>query len=85
MERKDYSKKPRYNKKPRFDKRKQDDRNKKPVGDRVVYSTKTEGPERKADWQLKLQAISDCFDRQDREDYKQLVEARYQELIHRNK
>ena len=63
----------------------QDDKRKQPVRDRVVYTTKTEGPERKADWQLKLQAISDCFDKQDREDYKQLVEARYQELIHRNK
>ena len=39
-------------KKPRFDKRKQDDKRKQPVGDRVVYTTKTEGPERKADWQV---------------------------------
>lgn len=85
MERKDYNKKPRYNQKPRFDKRKQDDKNKKEVGDRVVYTTKTEGPEKLADWQLKLRAISDCFDKQDREDYKELVEARYQELLHKNK
>lgn len=71
----------RYNK----DKRTQGNKPKRPEGDRVVYVTKTEGPERKADWQLKLQAISDCFDKQDREDYKELVERRYQELLHRQK
>lgn len=51
--------------------------------DRVVYVTKTIGPEKKADWQLKLQAISDCFDKQEREDYKELVEKRYNELWHK--
>lgn len=51
--------------------------------DRVVYVTKTTGPEKKADWQLKLQAISDCFDKQEREDYKELVEKRYNELWHK--
>ena len=38
-----------------------------------------------ADWQLKLKAISDCFDLQDKENYKELVEARFEELKHRQK
>lgn len=72
----------RYNKKPRFDKRNQSVK-KEDTQDRVVYRTPSTGPEKKADWQLKLQAIADCFDLQDKENYKELVEARYQELLHR--
>lgn len=73
--------KPRY-KKPKFN-RGDNRQPKKPEGDVVVYRTKPTGPEKPADWQLKLMAISDCYDKQDQENYKELVEARYQELLHR--
>lgn len=74
----------RYNN--RFNKDKRTQGNKridKQQENRIVYSTKADGPEKKADWQLKLQAISDCFDKQDREDYNELVEKRYNELWHK--
>ena len=46
MEKKNYNKsKPRYNKKPRFDNKKKEI-SKEPV---VVYTTKSTGPEKKAD------------------------------------
>lgn len=83
MERKDYRPKKRYNNKPRFIKKTQDNRKKEDLEPKVVYTTKVEGPEKYADWQLKLMAMSDCFDKQDQENYKELVEARYQELWHK--
>lgn len=81
MERKDYKPRKKYNKKPRFNKT-QDNR-KKSLEPVVVYTTKSEGPEKYADWQLKLMAMSDCFDKQGEDNYKELVEARYQELWHK--
>ena len=82
MEKKNYNKsKPRYNKKPRFDNKKKEI-SKEPV---VVYTTKSTGPEKKTDWQLMLMAISDCYELQDKENYKQLVQARFEELKHKNK
>lgn len=52
---------------------------------KVVYRTRPEGPEKKADWQLKLMAISDCFDKMGADNFDALVEQRYQALKHRNK
>lgn len=50
---------------------------------RVVYRTRQEGPERKADWQLKLIAIRDCYDKKDTDNFEELVEQRYQALKHK--
>lgn len=82
MDRKEYKPRKRYNNKPRFNKKTQDNRKQstEPV---VVYTTKSEGPEKLADWQLKLQAMSDLYDKRDDENYKHLVEVRYQELWHK--
>ena len=74
-----------YTRKPSFNKKKKFDRKEESKEDVVVYTTKLSGPAPKSDWQLKLQAISDCFDLQDRENYKELVEARFEELKHRQK
>ena len=74
-----------YTKKPSFNKKKKYDRKEESKEDKVVYTTKPSGPAPKVDWQLKLQAISDCFDLQDKENYKELVEARFEELKHRQK
>ena len=80
--------KPRYHKRPNFNKHKKnynDRKDNRESGNRIVYQTKSNGPEKLADWQLKLQAMSDCFQLHDREDYKELVEARYQELKHKQR
>lgn len=74
-----------YARKPSFNKKEKYDRKEESKEDRIVYTTKSSGPVPKADWQLKLQAISDCFDLQDKENYKELVEARFEELKHRQK
>ena len=74
-----------YTRKPGFNKKKRYDRKEESKEDVVVYTTKPSGPVPKADWQLKLQAISDCFDLQDKENYKELVEARFEELKHKQK
>ena len=50
---------------------------------KVVYRTRQEGPEKKADWQLKLMAIKDCYDKKDTDNFKELVEQRYQALKHK--
>lgn len=74
---------PRKNKKP-FNKRNQYDKFKHlEEKDEVVYRTRPSGAEKKADWQLKLNAISDCFELQDKENYHELVEKRFQELKHK--
>ena len=74
-----------YARKPSFNKKKKYDRKEESKEDRIVYTTKPSGPVLMADWQLKLKAISDCFDLQDKENYKELVEARFEELKHRQK
>ena len=74
-----------YARKPSFNKKKKYDRKEESKEDRIVYTTKPSGPVPMADWQLKLKAISDCFDLQDKENYKELVEARFEELKHRQK
>lgn len=74
-----------YTRKPSFNKKKKYDRKEESKIDEVVYTTKSSGPAPKADWQLKLLAISDCFDLQDKENYKELVEARFEELKHKQK
>ena len=74
-----------YARKPSFNKKKKYDRKEESKKDRIVYTTKPSGPVPKADWQLKLQAISDCFDLQDKENYKELVEARFEELKHKQR
>lgn len=77
------NKTPRKDKKS-FNKRKQFDKYKHiEEKDEVVYHTRATGPDKKADWQLKLNAISDCFDLQGNEDYHKLVEKRFQELKHK--
>lgn len=57
-------------------------KNPKDLEDKVVYRTKETGPKKKADWQLKLMAISDVLDLEV-EDFNKAVEQRYQELLHR--
>ena len=53
--------------------------------DKVVYRTKGDRPVKKADWQLKLQAISMCMSNHDGEIINSEVENIYQGLIHRTK
>ena len=74
-----------YTRKPSFNKKKKYDRKEESKGDKVVYATKPSGPVPMADWQLKLKAIFDCFDLQDKENYKELVEARFEELKHKQR
>ena len=52
------------------------------VEDKIVYRTKDDSPKKYAYWQLKLRAIADIMEK-DVEDFDKAVEARYQELIHR--
>lgn len=69
------------NKKKYINKRKPDG-NKKPedLKDRIVYRTKETGPQKKADWQLKLMAISDILGLEV-DNFNKAVEQRYQELL----
>ena len=53
--------------------------------DKVVYRTKEDKPAKKADWQLKLQAISMCMSNHDDKIIDSEVENIYQGLIHRTK
>ncbi len=59
--------------------------NQKPTSleDEVVYRTRIQGPLPLDDWQLKLKAISNCWDFWGKEEFDKKVEARYQELLHR--
>lgn len=75
-DRKPKYKKPKYN---RGDKRPVN----KPEGDNVVYRTPDNGKKILENWQLKLKALSDCYDKKDEKDFEAIVEARYQELLHR--
>lgn len=59
--------------------------NKKELTSEVVYRTKEEGPQKMADWQLKLRAISICMDNHDNQIISEDVEKIYQDLIHRGK
>ena len=59
--------------------------NKKELTSEVVYRTKEEGPQKLADWQLKLRAISICMDNHDNQIISEDVEKIYQDLIHRGK
>lgn len=52
-------------------------------GMRVAYVIGESKPKTRAPWQLKLQAISDCNRFMTRDNYKDLVEQRYQELLHK--
>ena len=63
-----------YNRKPR--------NNKKENTDNVVYRTKSVGPEKKADWQLKLMAISYVMDKMSMNDndFNDAVEKKFYEL-----
>lgn len=72
------SKKSNFRKKRRYNK----EENK---GDKIVYSIKPEGPAPAEDWQLKLMAIYDCFNLKGKENYKELVENRYNELKDKQK
>jgi hypothetical protein len=51
----------------------------------VVYKTKETGPQKLADWQLKLKAIAICMSNQDGKIISAEVEKIYQDLIHRAK
>lgn len=53
--------------------------------DKVVYRTKEDKTAKKADWQLKLQAISMCMSNNDGKIIDKDVESIYQGLIHRTK
>lgn len=53
--------------------------------DKVVYRTKEDKPAKKADWQLKLQAIYMCISNHDGKIIDSEVENIYQGLIHRTK
>ena len=53
--------------------------------DKVVYRTKEDKSAKKADWQLKLQAISICMSNHDGKIINSEVENIYQGLIHRTK
>lgn len=53
--------------------------------DEVVYTTPVTGPVKKADWQLKLIAISDCYSEMGKDNFTKLVEERYSYLKSRNK
>lgn len=59
--------------------------NQKPTSleDEVVYRTRIQEPLPLDDWQLKLKAISNCWDFWGKEEFDKKVEARYQELLHR--
>lgn len=48
---------------------------------RVVYVIGNPNPKGRLPWQLKLQAISDCARFRKKENYKAMVESRYQELL----
>lgn len=48
---------------------------------RVAYVIGDPKPKGRLPWQLKLQAISDCARFKNKENYKTLVENRYQELL----
>ena len=74
-----------YTRKPSFDKKKKFDRKEENKEDTVVYTTRSSGPAPMADWQLQLKAMSDCYDMRDKENYKELVQARFEELKHKHK
>ncbi len=74
-----------YTRKPSFNKRKQFDKKKESKEDEVVYRTRPSEPVPLADWQLQLKAMSDCYDMKDKENYKELVQARFEELKHRQR
>lgn len=59
--------------------------NKKDLTSEVVYKTKEDGPQKLADWQLRLRAISICMDNHDNQIISEDVEKIYQDLIHRGK
>lgn len=69
-----------YNKKRNFNKKKENT-------DGVVYRTKLTGPEKKADWQLKLMAISYVMDKMSMSDndFNDTVEKKYVELLLKQK
>ena len=69
-----------YNKKRNFNKKKENT-------DGVVYRTKSTGPEKKADWQLKLMAISYVMDKMSMSDndFNDAVEKRYVDLLLKQK
>lgn len=68
--------------KKRFDKKTNID-NKNENQDGIVYRTKSSRPASLAEWQLLLKAMADCYDYKDQDDYKNLVDTRYQELKHK--
>ena len=57
----------------------------KDLEDKVVYRTREDKSIKKADWQLKLQAISMCMSNYDGKIINKEVENIYQGLIHRTK
>lgn len=57
----------------------------KDLEDKVVYRTREDKSAKKADWQLKLQAISMCMSNHDGKIINKEVENIYQGLIHRTK
>jgi len=67
--------------------KKRNDNNKKPASmeDEVVYRTRSQDYQQLEDWQLKLKAISNCWDYWGQEEFDDKVKARYQELIHRKR
>ena len=48
---------------------------------RIVYVIGNPNPKGRLPWQLKLQAISDCARFRKKENYRTMVENRYQELL----
>ena len=57
----------------------------KDLEDKVVYRTREDKSAKKADWQLKLQAISMCMSNHNGKIINKEVENTYQGLIHRTK
>lgn len=57
----------------------------KDLEDKVVYRTREDKSAKKADWQLKLQAISMCMSNHNGKIINKEVESIYQGLIHRTK
>lgn len=66
--------KPRKHKKPQY------------IGkNKIVYVIGNPKPEGRMPWQIKLQAISDCARFRKKDNYKEMVERRYQELLRKEK
>ena len=73
------------NRRPSLNKQKRFVKKEEKLEDEVVYTTRSSGPVRLADWQLQLKAMSDCYDMKEKKNYKELVQARFEELKHKRR